>query len=85
MSNPLRQLVKDTALGLAAKRLKAADAVKTWREQGEPNPPPHLIKEQIVSAYQSTFKAQVLVETGTYMGDMLSTMRPFFDRLIQSN
>ena len=78
----VRAKLKDTALWNAYQRSKAQPEVKRWRQDGEPVPPPHLIKQQIVRAYGSTFGVRTLVETGTYLGDMMAAIRPDFDRLI---
>ena len=49
-----------------------------WRG---PTPVPHGIKRRIVRGYAREFNARTLVETGTYMGDMLAGMLSNFDEL----
>lgn len=53
-----------------------------WVKGGKREPPPHLIKEQIVRQYAERFSCEVLVETGTYHGDMVFALRKRFRRII---
>jgi len=46
---------------------------------GKPIPPPHIIKQKIIRTYAKTFKINILVETGTYLGDMVETIEYVFD------
>jgi hypothetical protein len=43
--------------------------------------PPHVIKQWAIADYQRSSGIRLLVETGTYMGDMLATQRSNFDLL----
>src|SRR5690606_15739773 len=54
-------------------------AVLKWRARGKPNPPPHLIKQRAIRACRDRYGIKVLVETGTYHGDMVEAMRHHFD------
>jgi hypothetical protein len=78
----IRSAIKDTALWNLYLTVKERSAIKQWQQDGMPVPPPHAIKEQIVIAYAKTFGTRILIETGTYLGDMLGVVRPHFDRLI---
>ena len=42
-----------------------------WKQKGCPLPAVHPIKQEIIKAYQKKTKAQVLIETGTYTGEMI--------------
>jgi hypothetical protein len=61
---------------------KVKAEIKAWHDAGEPVPPPHRIKQEIVGAYATLFEARVLIETGTFLGDMLNAMKSRFDKLI---
>jgi hypothetical protein len=50
-----------------------------WKRKGMPAPPPHLIKQKILKEYARKYGLKVLVETGTYYGDMVHAMRNEFD------
>lgn len=41
-------------------------------------PPPSIIKQRIVTAFGMLYGLRVLVETGTYQGDMVEAQRPYF-------
>lgn len=56
-------------------------AINEWKRKGSPIPPPHLIKQQTLLNYAKKYKLKVLVETGTYYGDMVEAMRKNFDRI----
>jgi hypothetical protein len=53
-----------------------------WLISGKPVPPPHVVKQKIVSEYAQHFKLSTLVETGTYLGDMIFAQRKNFGRII---
>ena len=53
-----------------------------WRLSGRPVPPPHVVKQQLVLRYRRTRGLRTLVETGTFTGEMVSAMRPYFDRIV---
>lgn len=48
-----------------------AAKIKEWEDNGQPSPPPHVIKVRTVAAFQKQTNYNVLVETGTFMGDMI--------------
>ena len=61
-------------------RIRASE-VRSWIARGCPVPPPHPIKVDAVLEYRGRFGLRTLVETGTYMGDMLEAVQDDFDRL----
>jgi hypothetical protein len=48
---------------------------------GRPVPPPHLVKQRVLKTFSRRFKVKVLVETGTYYGDMVAAMMRTFDHI----
>jgi hypothetical protein len=48
-----------------------SDVIERWEQQGKPSPPPHVLKQRIIKDYAKQYNCSVLVETGTYMGDMV--------------
>lgn len=52
-----------------------------WEEAGCPNPPPHLIKQRVLREHAQNFGLEILVETGTYRGDMVHAMRNDFKKI----
>jgi hypothetical protein len=53
----------------------------TWLIRGSPSPPPHIIKQRRVLWAQKTFGLNTLVETGTFMGDMISASLHAFNTI----
>jgi predicted O-methyltransferase YrrM len=53
-------------------------AARTW---GKPVPPPHIVKQRTLQSYSKRFGLKILVETGTYYGDMVEAMKDSFDRI----
>lgn len=55
--------------------------IGNWKKMGKPIPPPHLIKEETVKEYAYKFSTDILVETGTYQGDMIVAMKNVFSQI----
>ena len=53
-----------------------------WKKNGCPVPPPHLVKQETISEYQKQFGYTTLIETGTYMGDMVDEQKKRFKKII---
>lgn len=56
--------------------------IKDWKKNGCELPPPHAIKQLIIVQYKKKFGVNILVETGTYYGDMVEAQRRNFDKII---
>jgi hypothetical protein len=82
MLNSLKQVIKKTLPDDVLKLRRDLEARRTWEKQGRPSPPPHIIKEELIHDYAKTFNTQILIETGTYLGDMVHAMRKSFSRII---
>jgi len=52
-----------------------------WKLRGEPLRSPHLVKQRAVREYADRYGMRVLVETGTYYGEMVAAMRQRFDEI----
>lgn len=57
--------------------LKQTAANIVWKLQGEPIPQPHAVKEYFLKKILLKTGIRTLVETGTYLGDMITAMRPY--------
>lgn len=55
---------------------------KNWLKAGKPVPPPHIVKQRLVSEYAKHFNISTLVETGTYLGDMIFAQRKNFQKIL---
>jgi hypothetical protein len=54
---------------------------KKWEQEGKPLPPPHTVKQQAIQHYQRISGYNVLVETGTYKGDMVLAQKAHFKKI----
>ena len=52
-----------------------------WKLRGEPVRSPHLVKQRAVLEYAQRYGLRILVETGTYYGEMVDAMRKRFDAI----
>jgi hypothetical protein len=59
----------------------AARTRKKWELEGKPLPPPHTVKQEAIRYYQQRSGYNVLVETGTYKGDMIFAQRDQFKKI----
>ena len=64
----------------AVKRRCTAELAE-WKRKGRPVPPPHIVKQRTLREYSKRYDLRILVETGTYFGDMVEAMRADFDRI----
>lgn len=55
---------------------------REWAAAGRPVPPPHGVKECVVADYAKRYGLRVLVETGTYTGEMVEAMRFSFRKIV---
>jgi hypothetical protein len=59
----------------------AAGIRKKWELAGKPVPTPHTIKQQTIQYYQKKSGYNILVETGTYLGDMILAQKGYFKKI----
>lgn len=52
-----------------------------WFLAGKPVPPPRLIKLRAIRKYGKKFRLPILVETGTYRGEMVEAVKGDFERI----
>ncbi len=52
-----------------------------WDKKGRPLPPPHIVKQMVIDEYRKKFNLEILVETGTYLGDMVEAQRNNFKKI----
>ncbi len=54
---------------------------KRWELRGKPVPPPNKVKQEVVAQISKEKKLQTLVETGTYLGNMIFAQRKNFRKI----
>jgi hypothetical protein len=52
-----------------------------WEKTKSPVTPPHKVKQMVITEYSKNYNCSILVETGTYKGDMMAAQRGNFKRL----
>ncbi|MEP7277042.1 MAG: hypothetical protein ABI813_00225 [Bacteroidota bacterium] len=55
---------------------------KQWEAMGRPAPPPHIVKQMTIRDYQQQYGYGILVETGTFRGDMVEAQKRNFKSVI---
>lgn len=56
--------------------------LEIWRKKGCPTPPPHIVKQNAIAGYQQKYGHTVLIETGTFRGDMIEAQKKRFKQII---
>ena len=56
--------------------------IENWLARGKPIPTPHIVKEEAVRYYAEKYALNTLIETGTYLGDMISAMKDIFKKIV---
>jgi hypothetical protein len=80
--NLLRRISRNTMLDPVVFEARTWYEETRWIKAGRPAPPPHRFKRRIVKAYAERYRTRVLIETGTYTGAMVLSMRHEFRRIV---
>ncbi len=76
-----RRLLRRTPFYGAYKSLGHYPDFLYWKLRGEPVRSPHVLKQRTVREYGERYGLRILIETGTYYGEMVSAMKNRFDRI----
>jgi len=82
MLESIKDIVKKTLPHDVLKFHRDRKALRSWEKIGRSSPPPHVVKETLIKDYARAFNTRILVETGTYLGDMVYAMRKSFSRIL---
>lgn len=77
----IKSIVPEWLLGLWKKWQARRDVIE-WKRRGRPVPVPHRIKQLAIQSYQAKSGSKILVETGTYLGDMIHAQLQRFQKII---
>jgi hypothetical protein len=85
MKQMLKEAVKKTPLytplrNWANVRRDKRELVE-WGRNNKPVPPPHIVKQLAIRTYAERFDLKILVETGTFYGDMIEAMKDTFNQI----
>jgi hypothetical protein len=61
--------------------INSEEQLAQWEKDGKPLPPPHIVKQKTIWEYQKSFQTDTLIETGTYLGDMIDAQRDRFQKI----
>jgi hypothetical protein len=79
--NAFRKLLRRAPFYVAVKRLSHYPDYWYWNLRGRPARSPHLLKQRTVREYAQRYGLRILIETGTYYGEMVAAMKSRFDRI----
>ena len=78
---PLRKFLQRMPFYGAYKALSHYPDYWYWKLRPHPKRSPHLLKQRTVREYGERYALRVLVETGTYYGEMVAALKNDFDRI----
>jgi len=85
MKQPLKEAIKKTPLYIPlrnwAEMRRQKRELIAWDRNGRPVPPPHIVKQRTLRSFANRYGLTILVETGTYYGDMIEAMKGDFDQI----
>lgn len=75
--------VKQIKEDIVARQLPEAvnREIESWISAGKPIPPPGAYKQQVVKTYAQKYDAKILIETGTFLGEMCYAGRDIFQSI----
>ncbi|HLF65795.1 MAG TPA: hypothetical protein VI603_18685 [Saprospiraceae bacterium] len=62
-------------------RSRRGSVIREWEARGKPLPPPHQVKQMAIEYYKSLYGFDILIETGTYLGNMILAQKDNFSRI----
>ena len=57
------------------------DIISKWIRNGKPVPPPHRVKQLVIKSERHKNDFNILIETGTYLGDMVEAQKSVFKKI----
>jgi hypothetical protein len=81
MKRMIKKLLKPFVPQVVLTKLYQIALLNEWKSNGSPSPPPHLVKQETIKEYQKRYKFSVLIETGTYIGEMVEAQKKRFKKI----
>jgi len=78
----LSDLINWQKIKLANRNGNRKNLLRTWIESGKKMPPPHVVKQEIIRYFQKLYSIRILIETGTFRGEMVYAQRKNFEKII---
>jgi len=76
------ELLKLTPIYSIYRIFQQRKTYEQWEKEGIPIPPPSVVKQHIVKKYAKKFECNMLIETGTYLGEIVLATKSIFNRII---
>jgi hypothetical protein len=64
------------------KEIYSRKQLRDWYFNGCPVPPPHIVKQLTIKEYQKRSGYKILIETGTFLGEMVEAQKKCFEKII---
>lgn len=74
----------DSMTGLLLAFVRARRSKKmaqSWKKTGRQGSPPHFVKQEMVAGFGKRFHCKTLVESGTFLGDMVYAQKRNFEKI----
>jgi len=78
MINKIKKIIKNSFFYDIILYFRNRKKYSRWVEKKKPNPPPDIVKQNIVRKHARQYDINTFIETGTYLGDMIWAMRSMF-------
>lgn len=56
--------------------------ISNWILEGKKIPPPHALKQDVIQFFQKAYGVKILIETGTFRGEMVYAQKKNFEKII---
>jgi len=81
MIRTIKNMIKLTFVYDIVLRLRQNKEFRAWEQAGKPIPPPPALKQKTVTEYAKRFSLDTLVESGTYLGEMVHATKNIFKKI----
>lgn len=81
MIQKIKNIIKNTPLYPPIFNILELIRIREWEKRGKCGEPPTLIKQKTVKEYAYLFNIDTLIETGTYIGQMVSATKDAFKEI----
>jgi hypothetical protein len=79
--SPFHRFIRSSPFYTAYKSLSHYPDYWYWKLRLHPVRSPHLVKQRTVREYGAKYDLRILIETGTYYGEMVAAMRNDFEQI----
>jgi hypothetical protein len=77
----IKNIFRQVSPGRIIENYRNSKEYKRWVQAGKPVPPPDSFKQSTVRQYAKQYGIRVFIETGTYLGDMVHSVKDLFHEI----